>query len=287
MNGGSILWMLNSTTFDEDKFTLNGKSEVISNQLNLDDYFFNQGIKIKTQLVLDNYCGPIIIANGDGNKTQYIPVPWVYSPMVKPNKSIINNNLEYLLLKYSNPIDTVKNNLKKLTLINSSNFNKIQNIPSQIDIQSAIKGNNKVKFSSDVKLMSVLIEGEFNSLYRNKIKPIINIFKLNKGKSKSIIITDGQFGENQIENGNPLELGYDKWTNNFYSNKEFLINSVHYLTGNKNLIKEIPRNNKFILFDKLKINKRDKRLVILILFFPVLILFIVYSFVNKYRKNHR
>lgn len=287
MNGGSILWMLNSTTFDEDKFKLNGKSEVISNQLNLDDYFFNQGIKIKTQLVLDNYCGPIIIANGDGNKTQYIPVPWVYSPMVKPNKSIINNNLEYLLLKYSNPIDTVKNNLKKLTLINSSNFNKIQNIPSQIDIQTAIKGNNKVKFSTDVKLMSVLIEGEFNSLYRNKIKPIVNIFKLNKGKSKSIIITDGQFGENQIENGNPLELGYDKWTNNFYSNKEFLINSVHYLTGNKNLIKEIPRNNKFILFDKLKINKRDKRLVILILIFPVLILFMLYSFINKYRKNHR
>ena len=27
----------------------------------------------------------------------------------------------------------------------------------------------------------------------------------------------------------PLELGYDKWTNNFYGNKECLINSINYL----------------------------------------------------------
>ena len=286
MNGGSILWMLNSTNFDEDKFMLNGNSEVVNNQLNLDDYFFNQGIKIKNQLILDNYCSPIVIANGEGNETQYIPVPWVYSPMVKPNNSIINNNLEYLLLKYSNPIDTIKNNLKKLALISSSNYNKVQNIPSQVDIQTAIKGSDKFKFSSNLKSMAVLIEGEFNSLYKNKIKPIDNIIKLNKGKSKSIIISDGKFGENQIEKGNPLELGYDKWTNNFYSNKEFLINSVHYLTNNNYFIKEIPRNNKIILFDKLKINNRDKRIVTLILILPVFILFIVYSFVNKYRRNY-
>ena len=172
MNGGSILWMLNSTNFDEDKFMLNGNSEVVNNQLNLDDYFFNQGIKIKNQLILDNYCSPIVIANGEGNETQYIPVPWVYSPMVKPNNSIINNNLEYLLLKYSNPIDTIKNNLKKLALISSSNYNKVQNIPSQVDIQTAIKGSDKFKFSSNLKSMAVLIEGEFNSLYKNKIKRI-------------------------------------------------------------------------------------------------------------------
>ena len=72
--------------------------------------------------------------------------------------------------------------------------------------------------------------------------------------SKSIVISDGKFGKNQIEKGKPIELGYDKWTNNFYSNKEFLINSIHYLTGDNYLIKEIPRNNKIILFDKLKIN---------------------------------
>ncbi len=58
------------------------------------------------------------------------------------------------------------------------------------------------------------------------------------GISKLVLISDGQFGENQLENNKPLELGYDKWTNNFYSNKKFLMNIVHYLID-KNFINQI------------------------------------------------
>jgi hypothetical protein len=39
--------------------------------------------------------------------------------------------------------------------------------------------------------------------------------------------------ENQTEKGQPLSLGYDKWTNNFYSNKDLIINGIHYLTSNE------------------------------------------------------
>jgi ABC-type uncharacterized transport system involved in gliding motility auxiliary subunit len=51
-----------------------------------------------------------------------------------------------------------------------------------------------------------------------------------------IVISDGDLIKNQINNNSPLELGYDKWTNNFYGNKEFLLNCVNYLLDDTGLI---------------------------------------------------
>ena len=33
--------------------------------------------------------------------------------------------------------------------------------------------------------------------------------------------------ENQNDKGKPLALGYDKWTNNFYANRDLIMNSIH------------------------------------------------------------
>ena len=47
-----------------------------------------------------------------------------------------------------------------------------------------------------------------------------------------------------------MSLGYDKWTNNYYSNKDLIINSIHYLVNN---------NERLVLRDKnLKVNSLDK-----------------------------
>ena len=51
-----------------------------------------------------------------------------------------------------------------------------------------------------------------------------------------VIISDGNIAENQIDKGIPLSLGYDKWTNNFYSNRAWIVNVIHFLAGNKNYL---------------------------------------------------
>ena len=51
----------------------------------------------------------------------------------------------------------------------------------------------------------------------------------NTKPAKMAVFSDGNLAENQLDKGNPLELGYDKWTNNLYANKAFLHNTVHYL----------------------------------------------------------
>jgi ABC-2 type transport system permease protein len=42
--------------------------------------------------------------------------------------------------------------------------------------------------------------------------------------------------KNQLDRGRPLELGFDKWTNSFYGNKEFLLNTFNYLLDDSGLI---------------------------------------------------
>ena len=44
-----------------------------------------------------------------------------------------------------------------------------------------------------------------------------------------IVISDGDIIRNDIQQGAPTELGYDKWTNQYFDNKAFLQNCVNYL----------------------------------------------------------
>ena len=51
-----------------------------------------------------------------------------------------------------------------------------------------------------------------------------------------VVVSDGDIIKNQMDRGRPLELGFDKWTNTFYGNKEFLLNTVNYLLDDNGLI---------------------------------------------------
>ena len=59
----------------------------------------------------------------------------------------------------------------------------------------------------------------------------------------------------KLTKGSPLSLGYDKWTNNYYSNKDLIINSIHYLVNNNERLLLRDKNLKVNTLDKIKIKK--------------------------------
>ena len=93
------------------------------------------------------------------------------------------------------------------------------------------------------------------SLFKNRISPIKDIIK--NPKHHRILFYMNQIAENQTEKGQPLSLGYDKWTNNFYSNKKFLMNSVHYLIDQNFITKVRSKKIKINLFNQIKVNNRS------------------------------
>ena len=256
LRGGKLIWMINGVAINKDSlFNESGKSYALPQELNLDDYFFHKGVRIEKTLIQDLYCAPIVLASGYENNTQYVPYPWVYYPIVKPKDSIIGKDTGPIICRYVSPIKTIDNKLSKFLLLKSSDFVKTSSFPAVISLKKATSKIEPSTFLQKSKAIGYLIEGQDYSLFKNRIKPFEFNGNIEKGKFEMVIISDGNIAENQIDKGIPLSLGYDKWTNNFYSNKAWMVNVIHFLAGNKNYLSTKGKKWNFAFFDISKINK--------------------------------
>ncbi len=244
MNGGASLWLVEGSEMITD--SLSGKTYAIPKDLNLGDLFFQYGIRVEPDLIKDVYAAPIVLASGNENDSQYNRYPWFYSPLSQSaNNHPIVKNIEAVKFDYASAIDTLPNTLKKTILLSSSPITKRVGLPIEVDFETEIPNNLKIVnegpdpsvFKAGETPLAVLLEGSFTSALKNRVKP----FKISEHKdisvpTKMVIISDGDLIRNQLDRGRPLELGFDKMTQTFYGNKEFLLNTVNYLLDDNGLI---------------------------------------------------
>lgn len=261
MNGGKSLWLIDPVVAELDSlFNPKGKSYAFPRDINLTDMFFRYGIRLDPVLINDMYFTQIVLASGEGNNSQYNPVPWLYAPMVfSKNNHPVNNNIEALRFQFAGAIDTLENNIQKTILLQSSPLSKTDGTPREINLDMIGKQPDKKDYNNGNQPLAVLLEGNFTSTYKNRVKPISLDGFIDDGQnSKIIVVSDGDLIKNQIKNGRPLELGYDKWTNNFYGNKEFLLNCVNYLLDDSGLINIRSKVVELAFLDPEKVTKEKK-----------------------------
>jgi len=222
-------------------------------------------------LVQDLYCAPIVLAAGEQNNTQYVPYPWPFYPLPTPESTLIGQDIGPVLTQFISPIDLIDNNLKKISLLQSSKFTKSSGVPTLVSFEQATQKIKPSRYNESSKNLGVLIEGEQSSLYTNRVKPFKLAEHLPKGSIKMVVFGDGNLAENQIDKGTPLQLGYDKWTNNFYNNKSLLLNAFHYLSSNPERLMIRQKQWDFAFLDPQKIETRGFLWKIMMLFIPVLI----------------
>ncbi|MGB1454533.1 MAG: gliding motility-associated ABC transporter substrate-binding protein GldG [Flavobacteriaceae bacterium] len=271
LQGGRILWLLNGVGINRDSlFNTSGKSYGLPLELNLDDYFFYQGVRINKSLIRDLYCAPIVLASGSENNTQYLPYPWPYYPLQKPEPSLVGDKIGPVWMQFSSALDTLTSDLDKTILLQSSEYTATTGIPAVISLEQASEKIKPNTYNEPSKIVGLLVEGESNSLFKNRIKPFQNEAHLDQGALKMIVFGDGNMGENQVDKGAPLQLGYDKWTNNFYNNKKLLVNAIHYLTGNLDGLSTRQKEWKLAYFDTQKIKAKSLSIKLLMLLLPLL-----------------
>jgi gliding-associated putative ABC transporter substrate-binding component gldG len=230
MNGGRVLWLLDPVIASmEDIFRQQGHTMAMPQDLNLTDMLFKYGVRLNYDLINDWYFTQIVVAQGNGSQTQYTPIPWVYSPMIlSSNNHLINKNLDGIRMQFVSSIDTLSNGIKKQVLLSSSPLSKQEGTPKEIVLdfpEKTTQGYDKGNFP-----VAVLLEGSFTSVYKNRVKPIPQLKDKDESvPTKMIVVSDGDIIRNDIQQGEPIELGYDKWTNQFFDNKAFLQNCVNYL----------------------------------------------------------
>jgi ABC-2 type transport system permease protein len=141
----------------------------------------------------------------------------------------------------------------------------VVNTPVLISLEIMKQEPDQSLYRHPFQPVAVLLEGEFESLYRNRIPPEIAddrsiAFRERSKPTMMLVVADGDIIRNQIQRSQrqPLPLGLDQDTRQQFGNREFLLNAVNYLTGDPELITVRSREVKLRLLDNLRI--RDNKI---------------------------
>ena len=293
MNGGKVLWLIDGTIADMD--SLSNKSSFLAyplRELNLSDQLFKYGVRLNSNIVEDISSSKIPIpVSFTNNNPKWELMPWRYFPVSIPTSDHpITNNLNAVKFDFTGSIDTVKTNtdIKKTILLESSPYTKLSNTPFEISLQSALNPPNQNKFNRGSQALSVLLEGNFESIYKNRLNPLNRkiTFKSSSEETKMIVVSDGDIAKNKISRGQPLPLGYDNYEKKQYGNKDFLLNSIDYLLEDNALIQIRTREIKMRLLDNQKINSERLFWQVINVVLPLLIVVIIGVFINIIRRKN-
>lgn len=293
MNGGRVLWLIDQVNVSlENMYKTGGVTMAMPLDLNLTDMFFQYGFRLNYTLINDLYFSEIVVATGDGSQSRYMNIPWVYNPMVlSSNNHLINSNLDAVRLQFANGIDTLKNGVKKTVLLSSSPFSKADGTPREINLRIDPKAMNKELYKKGNIPLAVLLEGEFKSMYKDRVRPLE--LKENATLSrptKMIVVSDGDIIKNDFDSQHkmPLELGFDRWTSKYYDNKAFLQNAMNYLLDDTEFLTLRNKKVQLAFLDKEKVAESAKAWQIKVFLYPLLVLVIVMLLSGYfYRKKNK
>jgi gliding-associated putative ABC transporter substrate-binding component GldG len=291
MNGGKALWLVDAVAADMDSmYNEMGTILAYPRELNLTDLFFKYGIRMNTQLIKDEYATPIKIASGNqGSETQLKQYNWKFSPFIYPTSTHpIVKNMEGIKFEFSSPIELLKNDVKKTVLLSSSEYSKTIGTPAPISLSLITEETTPEEYAGKGLLpVAVMMEGKFKSAYQNRVLPFADKTFQSVGKeTKMIVISDGDVIKNQIDKGMPLELGFDKWTNQLYGNKEFLLNCVNYLLDDNGLINIRSKDVDLPLLNKEEVYANYTSAQLITVGLPILIL-AIFGFLFTYLRKKR
>ena len=134
----------------------------------------------------------------------------------------------------------------------------------------------------------MLLEGEFESVFKNLNLPKNNIKFITKNKkTQLIVVSDGDIIKNRVsKNGDIFPLGFDRFIKYTYpGNKKFIMNSIHYLCDDIGLTKLKSKELKLRLLDKEKIAKNKLLIQFVNIIIPLLLVLIYTILFSYFRKK--
>ena len=295
MYGGKIIWMLDAVEANMDSLKKANTILATPLSLNLEDQLFNYGVRINNDLIQDLRAAPIPVVSGQyGNQVRTELFPWLYFPLIiSKNNHPINKNINIVKAEFASSIDIVgSSNLKKTVILSSSDKTKLVKAPTRVSL-------NMLRFEPDVTQfkkknipLAVLVEGEFNSLFENRLP--LNIedagtikFKVKSPETKQLFIGDGSLIENRYkeETNEYFAMGMDAYTKQVYGNKDFFLNAVNYLLNDSDLILAKSKSFKIRLLDKEQIQENKLLIQILNIGAPILSIILLGLILSIYRRK--
>ena len=293
MNGGRVLWLV-------DGVATNGEVGKV-NDVNLTDQLFTYGIRLSPTLLLDVQCALVPIkVDGQTGQTDFQPAPWYYSPLLMPVPShAITRNLSPVKAEFASYIELVGEeqnaHISKTVLLTSSANTALERAPMALSTSIINLSPESHYFAYGYLPVAALFEGEFTSVFANRMMPVgidakgRSIVKKSQ-PTKMIVVADGSIIANELrgfgEGYEPLPLGYDSYMNQQFGNRNFIVNAVNYLADDAGWLQLRNRQITLRLLDKQKITTGRMQWQIINMALPLLLL-ITFSFVYQLVRRKR
>lgn len=271
MQGGSLLLMLSSVQGSQDSLQVQGSTLLYSRDINLDDMLFRWGIRLPYVVLQDAQCAVVPINTAlAGQPARFSPFPWVYYPLLHPSEGEeISRNINGVYSRFPGVVELVNGldrgadssqhkGLYHRVLLTSSAHARIVPTPRLVELAEIQRSPRDMALSGGPYPVVVAVEGHFSSLFKNRPLQLIAGGEvphfLQEGEGGHVVVSAyGALAENDVvvRNGQPqpLPLGFDKYTQRTFGNKEFLDNIMLYLSGKEELLQLRGRERTMRLLD--------------------------------------
>lgn len=242
MRGGTVLWVVNGVRFSNDVLQSDGFTPIIPLDLGITDMLFRYGIRINPALVQDLQCLTIPVNVSDDPETPNLqPLPWTYAPLLlTSNSSPITRNTGQVMSTFVSPIDAVggEDGIDKRVLLATSTATRVTATPGEVnlnDLQPDLEA-----FRYQYVPVAVSLEGTFNSAFAHRMMPdsIVSDEPIRKQSvaTRQVVVGSGSIIMNEVERNQVLPMGYDRYNQIQFSNRDFIANVLLWLTDSEGLI---------------------------------------------------
>jgi len=262
MQGGNVLWLIDGVRIARENLSKNGLSPAMELDVNLSDQLFKYGVRINANILQDVQCAqiPINIAPA-GSNPQFEPSPWFFAPLLLTSyQHPITKNLTEVRSEFASSLEIVGENKETrsaLLLATSDNTHAILT-PATVDLAAMPNPHDKSYFNQAYLPVAVLVEGKFRSNFENRLAPedisgINQILSISK-PAKQIFIADADIIRNETNgvasDSTTLPLGFDRYMNQQFGNRDFIQNAVLYLADDPRWLELRSRSLKLRLLNK-------------------------------------
>jgi ABC-2 type transport system permease protein len=273
MQGGKVLFFLDPVHPFADSLSA-GTTVALANQVGLEDLLFKYGVRVNYNLVADLQCNYVPVNTAPaGEEARFTMMPWVYHPLLAgPVTHPVTRGLNYVMSQFASSLDTLSDNtgkVRKTVLLATSRASRKRDVPLYINMKEITVQPDPALYDAAYLPIGVLLEGEFESFYKNYPVPEgvspKNWKLIPQGEASSLfVLTDGDIAANEVvfEQGayRAQPLGYDRYTQQTFGNREFIMNVVNYMTDKTGLMELRSREFKLRLLNKEEISQKPQLL---------------------------
>lgn len=265
MNGGKVIWFIDPVFARMDSLRKSTMTMGLVLEYNLEDQLFHYGARLNGDLVMDIECiNKPIVTGYIGNQPRQEMFPWFYEPLLSGNEAHpITQNLDRIKTEFVSTIESVAgDSVTSTPLLLTSEKSRTVAAPTRISFNILREPPKYEMFTKGPLTTALLLEGKFTSVFTNRLpRKLLDDdginFKERSAPTKMIVVSDGDIIRNPISKleNKFFALGYDKYSQKVFGNREFVLNAVNYLCDDSGLLNVRSKNFKIRLLDQAKIDE--------------------------------